>query len=641
MAQVHSGRLIARLKRTGDMGAAGLRTLLLAGGLGLGLGLAGPVMAQGAASPEWHHATALTGTPKYGPDVKHFDYVNPDAPKGGRVRLSTSGGFDTFNPVLPKGNPAPGVLLVYENLMTSSLDELDISAMYGQIAEAMRYPDDFSWVEYRINSKARWHDGEPITTDDVIWSFEKSIELSPRDKFYYQNVKSVTSPEAGVVRFEFDTSNNRELPHIVGQLTILPKHWWEGTNAKGETRDIASGLQEAPMGSGPYRVKDFEFNRSVTYERVADYWGADLPANVGTNNFDEIRYDSYRDNDVMLEAFKGDQFDWRTENIAKNWATAYDIDAVKQGRIVLETFPDHGSGIMQAFVPNLRREKFQDPRVREAINLAFDFESLNRTAFFGQYKRINSYFAGTELAHSGLPTGKELEILESVKDLVPADVFTTEYENPVGGSPQAVRSNLRKALKLLQEAGWKLDGKKLVNAKTGEPFTIEYLASDPTAERTVLPLADNLKLIGIELNLRVLDTPQYINRIRSRDFDMATLLWGQSLSPGNEQRNYWGSGSADLEQSQNYAGIKDKGIDALIDRIIFAEDRETLVASTRALDRVLVHHHYVIPQWYLDYDRTARWDRFGHPEKIPEYTPGFPTIWWYDEAKAAKTGAPK
>ncbi|MEJ8475136.1 extracellular solute-binding protein [Roseibium sp. H3510] len=600
-----------------------------------------PIASVQAAQPEWHHATALTGSPKYGVDVKHFDYVNPNAPKGGLVRLSTSGGFDTFNPILPKGSPAPGVGLVYETLMTSSLDELDISAEYGLIAEALRYPDDYSWVEYRLNPKAKWQDGEPITAADVIWSFEKATELSPRQKFYYHDVSSATELPGGVVRFEFDTKNNRELPHIVGQLLVMPKHWWEGVNADGEPRDIASGLQEAPLGSGPYKVKDFTFNRRVIYERVDDYWGKDLPVNVGTNNFDQIRYDSFRDSAVLLEAFKGDQYDWRNENVAKNWATAYDFPAVKDGKVVLETFPDHGSGIMQAFIPNLRLDKFKDPRVRRALNYAFDFESLNRTAFFDQYKRISSFYAGTELAQSGLPKGKELEILESVRDLVPASVFTEEYKNPVGGSPQNQRSNLREALTLLKSAGYKLENRKLVNEKTGEPFTIEYIARDPSAERSVLPFANSLKLIGIDLELRVLDSPQYINRLRSRDFEMTSFLWPQSLSPGNEQRNYWGSESADQQQSYNFLGIKDPGVDALIDKVIFAKNRDELVASTRALDRVLMHHYYVIPQWYLDIDRTARWNRFSHPDNIPDYSNGFPTIWWYDEAKAAKTGVAK
>jgi microcin C transport system substrate-binding protein len=594
-----------------------------------------------ASEPEWKHATALTGTPKYGPDVAHFDYVNPNAPKGGLVRLSSMGGFDTFNFILPKGSSAPDVGLIYESLMEPSLDELNISAGYGAIAEAVRYPEDYSWVEYRLNPKARWHDGEPVTPADVIWTFEKSVELNPQMKFYYHNVSSVKELPGGVVRFEFDMPNNRELPHIVGQLTVLPKHWWEGTNAKGEKRDIGKGLQEAPLGSGPYRIKGFEFNRRVTYERVEDYWGNDLPIRVGTNNFDRIRYDSYRDSAILLEAFKGDQYDWRRENVAKNWATQYKFPAVKEGKVILETFPDKASGIMQAFVPNLRREKFQDPRVRRALNYAFDFESTNRTVFYDQYKRIPSYFAGTELAHTGLPEGRELEILESVRDLIPPEVFTEPYTNPVAGNQKTLRSNLREALKLLNEAGYKLEDRKLVNAKTGEPFKIEFIAQDPSAERYVLPFAKNLGRLGVDMNIRVLDTPQYINRIRSRDFDMTTLGWGQSLSPGNEQRDYWGSEAADRQQSRNYAGIKDKGIDALIDKVVFAKDREELVAATRALDRVLMHHNFVIPQWYIDIDRTARWNRFSHPEKMPEYSVGFPAIWWYDEEKAAKTGAAK
>ncbi len=597
-----------------------------------------PASLANTAEPEWQHATALTGTPGYNADSTHFDYVNPEAPKGGLLRLSTSGGFDTFNPILPKGNVAPGINLIYDSLMEQALDEADISAQYGVIAEAMRYPEDYSWVEYRLNPNAKWHDGTPITPEDVIWSFEKATELNPRQRFYYQNATAAEELPGGVVRFEFDSADNRELPHIVGQVLVMPKHWWTGTNDKGETRDIGASTLEQPLGSGPYKIKNFEANRQVVYERVDDYWGEDLPIRVGTNNFGEIRYDSYLDSTVQLEAFKGDQFDWRSENVAKNWSTGYRTPAVDQGRILLETFPDKGSGLMQAFVPNLRREKFQDERVRRAMNYAFDFESTNRTAFFDQYKRIYSYFAGTELAHSGLPEGKELEILESVRDLVPAEVFTETYENPVGGDPQKMRQNLREAFDLLKEAGYELKNGKLVSGETGEPFTIEFVSNDPNSERYVLPFAANLKRLGIDMTYRVLDTPQYINRIRSRDFDMTTLGMAQSLSPGNEQRDFWGSDAADKPQSYNYAGIKDPGIDALIEKVIFAKDRDTLVAATRALDRVLMHGNYVIPQWYIDTYRTARWDRFGHPDNIPEFTHGFPTIWWYDEAKAEKTG---
>ncbi|HUF71893.1 MAG TPA: extracellular solute-binding protein [Gammaproteobacteria bacterium] len=589
--------------------------------------------------PEWRHATALTGKPRYAPDFERFAYVNPDAPKTGTVRMSDSAGFDTFNPILTRGNPAPGIGLMYDQLMTSSLDELDISAMYGLIADALRYPADYSWVEYRIDPDARWQDGEPITAEDVVWSLEVAKEHNPSQRFYYRHVVSAEAVGEGVVRFTFDGPGNRELPHIVGQITVLPKHWWQGTGASGNPRDIGSGTLERPVGSGAYRIGRFEPNRFVEYERVEDYWAADHPAQVGTNNFDIVRYDTFRDQTVLLEAFKGDQYDFRMENVAKQWATGYDFPAARDGRVILEAFPDKASGIMQAFVMNLRRDKFAEPRVRRALNYAFDFETINKTTFYDQYNRIDSYFAGTELASSGLPEGKELEILESVRDLIPPEVLTEPYENPVNGDPTKLRENLREALNLLQGAGYELRGRQLVDTETGEPFTIEFVSNDPNAERYVLPFSQNLRRLGIEMTYRVVDTPQYINRIRERDFDMTTLGWGQSLSPGNEQRDFWGSEAADLAQSRNYAGIKDEGVDALIDKIIFAEDRETLVAATKALDRVLLHYHFVIPQWYIDVDRTARWDRFGHPDDIPEFNHGFPTIWWWDEERAAAVRA--
>ena len=342
---------------------------------------------------------------------------------------------------------------------------------------------------------------------------------------------------------------------------------------------------------------------------------------------------------MLLEAFKGDQYDWRTENSAKNWATGYDFPAVQQGRVILETFPDKASGIMQGFVPNLRLEKFADPRVRLALNYAWDFESLADTIFFGQYKRIPSYFAGTELASSGLPQGRELEILESVRDQVPPEVFTTPYTNPVNDTPEAKRNNLREALRLLKEAGYELRGRQLVNAQTGAPFTIELLTSDPSQERYLLPYQQDLAKIGITMTLRSVDTPQFIERVRNRDFEMIISLWGQSLSPGNEQRGYWGSQAADQPNSRNYPGIRNPAVDALIEKVIYATDRDELIAATKALDRVLLWNHYVIPQFYSDVYRTARWDRFGHPENIPIYTPGFPDIWWYDAEKAKRIAA--
>ncbi|WP_209010886.1 extracellular solute-binding protein [Labrenzia sp. PHM005] len=600
--------------------------------------MASPLAAQ---EPEWLHAAALNGTPKYGPDVTHFDYVNPDAPKTGVVRMAARGGFDSFNFLPPKGHAAPGIFNIYENLMEPSLDEDDISAQYGVLADAVRFPDDYSWVEYRLNPNAKWHDGKPVTVEDVIWSFEKAIELDPQRKFYYKNVTETEVVDGNVVRFSFDTANNRELPKIMGQLFVLPKHWWEGMNAKGEKRDISKSTLEPPLGSGQYRIKDFSANRQVIYERVDDYWGKDLPIRIGTGNFEEIRYISFLDDAVQFEGFKGDQYDYHTERSSSQWAKRYDFPAIKDGRIVKEIFPDRSTGVMQGYFLNLRREKFQNPDVRRALNYAYDFETTNEIISANLLKRVNSYYSGTDLASSGLPQGKELEILEEVRDQVPPQVFTEEFKNPVGGSPKNVRANLREAVKLLRGAGYKLEGRKMIDPATGEQLSIEFLYRDKASERSLLPYSKNLESIGIKAILRLVDTSQFINRVRSRDFDATTLAIGQSLSPGNEQREYWGSEAADNASSANYGGIKNPAIDHLIEKVIFAEDRETLVAATHALDRVLLWNHYVVPQFYVDETRTARWDRFSHPENMPEYSTGFPTIWWYDEAKAAKTEALK
>jgi microcin C transport system substrate-binding protein len=596
-----------------------------------------PAIAQQPANGPWMIGSSLMGDTKYQQGFKHFDYVNPDAPKGGVVRLSVEGGFDTFNPILPQGEAASGLGLVYESLMTPSLDE--VSTHYGLIAEDMAYPSDYSSVTFRLNPKARWQDGEPITADDVIWSFDKTIELNPSQKQYYRNVTKAAATGDNEVTFYFDQKGNRELPNIMGQLLVLPKHWWEGKDANGKQRDIGASTLEKPMGSGPYVIDSFSPGRTITFKRNPDYWGADLPVRVGTNNFDEVRYEYFRDTTVEFEAFKGDQFDWWNENTARRWATGYDFAAVEDGRVIKEMFENdyRDTGVFVGFVPNLRRPQFQDERVRRALNYAFDFEELNRTLFFGQYKRINSYFYGTELASSGLPQGKELEILDSVKDKVPPEVFTAPYENPVGGDAAKDRANLREALKLLGEAGYTLDGTRLVD-KTGKQLSFEILLNGPTIEPVGTAFAANLRKIGINANVRSVDSPQYINRLRTRDFDMTYAVWVQTLSPGNEQRFFWGSEAASQQDTQNYAGIADPGVDALINQIIFAKDRETLVAATHALDRVLLAHDYAIPTYTLRASRIARWDRFSHPDKLPEYSTGFPTIWWYDEAKAAKTG---
>ena len=594
----------------------------------------------GAAEPEWRHASSLSEAPGYPADFEHFAYVNPDAPKGGRLRLASPSGFDSFNPVLRRANPAPGIGLIYDTLMTPAFDEEPISAQYGLIAEAVRYPDDFAWVEYRIHPDAKWHDGTAITVEDVVWSLDALKEANPLYAYYYGDVTEAVAVDDRTVRFNFARPGNRELPHIVGQLLVLPKAWWTATAADGTERSLASGTLEPPLGSGAYEIADFVPGRSVTYERVDDYWAADHPTQIGTNNFDEIAYEIFRDETVVLEAFKADRYDFRIENSAKNWATQYDFEAVREGDVILETFPDEARGIMQAFVVNLRLPKFQDERVRRALNLLYDFEAQKDSIFYGQYERIDSYFEGTELASSGLPEGRELEILEEVRDLVPASVFSEPYQNPVGGDAQKARANAREAVKLFQEAGYKLDGRALVDAQTGERFSIEITLASPTMERVALPYAQALERVGIDVKVRSIDDAQYTNRVNNRDFEMIVGSWAQSLSPGNEQREYWGSEAAGRPESRNLAGIKDPGIDALIERVILASDREDLVAATRALDRVLLHNNFVVPQYYASTTRTARWNRFGHPDNIPPYTTGFPTIWWYDQEKAASVGSP-
>lgn len=589
----------------------------------------------------WRHGMSLFGELKYPEGFRHFDYVNPNSPKGGTVRLTGFGTYDNFNPVVAgvKGAIAMGVAEIYDTLTARSLDE--VGGAYGLLAERVSYPEDFSSVTYRLRPFAKWHDGKPVTPEDVIFSFNAFKTNSPQYSAYYQHVTKAEKTGDLDITFTFDSPGNRELPQIVGEFSVLPKHWFEGTDKAGNKRNIANTTLEPPLGNGAYRIKEFVPGRSIVYERVKDYWGKNLPVNIGRDNFDELRYEYYRDSSVALEAFKADQIDFRPEGSAKNWATAYDFPAVTDKRVVKEEFPDRSRGNMQAFVLNTRRSKFADPRVRRAFNLALDFEEMNKQIFFGQYRRIASYFDGSELASSGLPSGLELEILQTVRDQVPPEVFTTEYKNPVNGNPEAVRANLREATRLLREAGWEIRNQKLVNAKTREPMTVEMLntTTDPAAERLMLFYKPSLERLGMTVAVRNVDDAQYENRERNWDYDLIVGSWAESLSPGNEQREFWGSKAADQVGSRNLIGIKNPAVDKLIDRVIFARSREELVAATRALDRVLLWNNYVVPHWTYPFLRTARWDRFGHPDTLPEYSPsGFPTVWWWDPAKAAKTG---
>jgi microcin C transport system substrate-binding protein len=595
-----------------------------------------------SAEERWSHGLSLVGELKYPEGFRHFEYVNPDAPKGGVVRLGVPGGFDNFNLAVSevKGNIAAGLADgVYETLLARAEDE--ISAEYGLIAEAVSHPPDYSSATFRLNPKARWHDGKPVTPEDVIFSFDAFKRLSPLRNKYYGDVEKAEKTGERLVTFRFSTKNNRELPQILGQLNILPKHWWEGERADGAKRSIEEVTQEPPLGSGPYRLKSFINGRSIVYERVKDYWGADLPVRIGTNNFDELRIEYFRDPAALFDGFKADEYDYRIENSARNWMTQYVFPAAAAGKIMREEFPIRDFGIMQAFAPNIRREKFADIRVRKALNLAFNFEKANKDVFFGLYKRVDSYFSGTELAASGLPSGRELEILEALRDKLPKEIFETPYANPLNDADAALRANLREALRLMNEAGWELNSGKLVSKTTGQPFVFDILF-EVSMGSLVEPYKQSLERIGFTVNLRSLDDVQYENVKRSFDFDMLAIeSWAQSLSPGNEQRDYWGSTAADKPGSRNLMGVKDPAIDSLIETVIFARDRDELVAATRALDRALLAGHYVVPQWTSGFTRTARWDRFSHPARMPEYGRGsFPTIWWYDEAKAAKAKAP-
>ena len=571
------------------------------------------------------HGLTLLDKLKYPAGFKHLDHVNPAAPKGGTLRRYTIGTFDSFNPYIIKGNPSAGVSQVYETLMTSPLDE--ISAEYGLIAKSVEVPADLSYATFTLRPEARFHDGSPVTADDVIWTFETlKNDGAPFYRFYYKNIAQAVKLGPHKVKFEFTGPPNRELPQITGQLPVMSKKWWS-------TRDFTKTSLEPPMGSGPYRIGAFEPGRFVEIDRVKDWWGANLPINVGQNNFDRIRYDYYRDQTVALEAFKSGRYDIRNENASLVWATGYDFPARRDGRVKLEEVRHARPTGMQAFVFNIRREQFKDPVLRQAMAYAFDFEWSNEHLFYGQYARTSSFFSNSELAATELPSKAELALLEPWRGKIPDEVFTTVYTPPSTDGSGNIRSNLRIALRLLKQAGYKIEDNALISPKTGKPVIFEILLVSPAFERIVAPFAQNLKRLGIVANVRTVDQSQYINRIRSFDYDMIVGGAGQSESPGNEQRDYWSSDAADREGSRNTIGIKNPAVDALIDRIVDAPDRKSLVAATRALDRVLLWNHYVIPQWHVRMDRLAYWDRFGIP-KHPKYGADVMS-WWVDPAKDA------
>lgn len=609
-----------------------------------------------APSGDWLTTSALIKPSKYGPTFERYDYVNPDAPKGGTLNRAIPGTFDSFNPFIIRGAAAAGLAetggLLYDTLMSQSLDEPGVA--HPLIAEALKFPDDFSSVTYRLNPAARWHDGQPITPDDVVWSFNVLKKQGPLYQRYYANVTEAVAVGEHEVEFRFDEKGNRELPHIMGDMVVLPRHWWEGVDAQGRKRDITQPTLEMPLGSGPYRIEKFTPRTDITWVHIPDYWAANLAVNVGRQNFERQHFTYFLDDNAIWQAFiKGGLSDIRVENRAKRWATDYTFPAFVAGDVVKAELPRETGQAMQAYVFNTRLPKFQDRRVREALTLAFDFESLNRTTFNGLYTRTDSYFEGMELASNGLPQGEELAILDKYKAELPPELFTQEFKLPVYGTREAARDNLRKASELLAAAGWKKppepsvwqqllamvglggdipDERFLVNDR-GERFTIVFLGDDPSDDRIVLPYVANLAQIGVDASLRIVDPGQYENRKRNFEFEMIIDQFAQSQSPGNEQRNFWSSKAADSPGSANVMGIRNPVVDALVDRVIFSTNRDDLIAATRALDRVLLWNYYMVPQWHNPKLFVAYWTRLAKPGKQPAYIGLDTDSWWVDAAK--------
>ena len=586
------------------------------------------------------HATAIRETPRYPVGFSHYDHVDPNARKGGTVHQASVGStFDSLNPFIVKGNPAIGLGLLFDTLTEDSPDEA--TASYGLVAEWIEVADDGSWTTFWLRPEARFHDGSPVTPADVAFSLEiLKTKGHPFYRGYYEDVRAAEPVEGDTpagprqgVRFSFREGVNQELPSILGQLRVLSKADWQG-------KDFGETTLDPPLGSGPYVIEEGSIDpgRSIVYRRNPDYWARDLAVNVGRHNFGRIRYDYYRDATVAVEALKAGEYDFRRETSSKRWATGYDGPALEAGMLRQELLAHRLPAGMQSFVFNTRREKFRDPRVREALGYAFDFEWTNRQLFYGQYERSTSYFSNSELASSGRPSEAELAILEPYRGRVPERVFTAAYEPPRTDGPGGFRQNLRRARALLREAGWTVQDGRLVETSTGTEMEFEILLVNPDFERVALPFGKNLERLGARMTVRTVDPAQYNRRVSDFDFDMVVGSFGITLSPGNEQRDYWSTVAADLPGSGNLAGVRDPVVDELVELVISAPGRRELIDRSRALDRVLLWSHYVIPNWHLNAFRIASWDIFGRPEKTPGFSLGFDT-WWIDEEKAARVRA--
>lgn len=594
--------------------------------------------ASAQATAEPRHGLSVFGELKYPADFQHFDYVNPDAPKGGRmITLGTGGAntFDNLNPHILKGDAAQGLDFLFDSLMVRAQDEPD--AVYGLVAQSADVASDRMSVTFKLRPEAKFADGTPVTADDFVFSFKTIKEKGhPTLAQPLHDVVSAEALDPQTVRYTFKGTLTRDLPITVAQLPVLSKAYYS-------TQPFEETSLKPPLGSGPYRIKDFKPGTFITYARRADYWAKDLPVNRGRFNFDEIRYDYYRDRNIELEALKSGQIDFREEFSSVSWATGYDIQAVRDGRLIKTSLPDSRPSGAQGFFINTRRDKFKDPRVRLALDLVFDFEWSNKKLFYGLYKRTTSYFENSDMKATGLPSPEELALLDPFKDKLPADVFGEPYLPPVTDGSGNNRDNLKKARDLLIAAGYKPGADHMLHDAKGEKLTIEYLDFESAFERITVPYTNNLKRIGVDASWRLVDPSQYERRVKSFDFDVTTQRYALRLTPGIEMRSFWGSEAAKLDGSFNLAGISDPAVDALIDKVTAAKSRAELTTATHAIDRVMRAEHYWVPHWYKASYGVAYWNKYSHPAIQPKYDAGVLDTWWFDpkKAEALASGKPE
>jgi microcin C transport system substrate-binding protein len=592
------------------------------------------------------NAIAALGQPALPPDFLHFPYVDPDAPKGGEVRLASGGTFDNFNPFILRGTAPLGMIgswvilpggsgsgstvgHVWESLLTSSADEAD--AAYGHLAQTIELPHSKLWVAFDLNPAAKFSDGTPVTAEDVAWTYRTLLSQGrPALRIQFADVKDVEVTGERRLVYHFRSNENRELPLLVGGLPVLPKHFFDG-------RDFSRPLTDPPIGSGPYRIASFDMGRDMTFQRNPDWWARDLPTGKGTNNFDRVRIDYYRDLTVSMEAFKAGQVDLRSENTAARWATAYDFPAVQRGLVIKYDFRHHLPTGLQGWAMNTRRKVFADPRVRHALGLVYDFEWANKNLFYGNYTRTSSYFENSDLASSGIPQGDELKLLEPFRQELPPALFTQPFTLPVTDGSGNNREQLKQALELMQQAGWQVKDRKLVDAN-GQQMSFTILLDDPSYERVALPYMQDIQRLGIDVRVRTVDPAQYQHVTDDFDFDMLLYIYPEGDVPGNELRDYFSCASANAQGSANVPGVCDPAVDALIEKVVTAQARPTLLTAARALDRVLLWRWYMVPNYDNQKFHVAWWDRFGHPDKPIREGFNFDT-WWVDAAKAAATDA--